>query len=143
VEWDSVPLVPVTVATYVPPIPAHESDDVSEIGLTIVELSEHDRPVLGRIESDSVTFWLNQLKPVRKTVEATLVPGGALSADGSAERPKSAVVLVLKIAIGSVSFIGYAVCPLDMLMQSGGVLWKPRQPVWKPMSVPVVFAITL
>ncbi|SRR6266480_925400 len=142
VEWDSVPLVPVTVTLYAPPVPLHERDDVSDTELTVVALSAHVRPVLGTIESDKVTFWLNPLKLVMETVEAALDPDGTVSADGSAVRPKSGVVLVLKIAIGSVSFTGFAVSPLDMLMQSGGVL-DERHWVWKPISVPVVLAITL
>jgi hypothetical protein len=117
--------------------------EVSETALTVVELKVQVGLVVGRIEVDRVTFPVNRLKLVRKTVDEALDPAATERAGGSAVSPKSGDVLVLKIAIGSTSRTGLVIGGSTMLIQSGGVLVKPWQPVWKPMSVPVVFAVTL
>jgi hypothetical protein len=83
-EWDSVPLVPVTVTVYVPADPEHERDEVWEAPRTmLVGVRVHVNPAGATVEA-SATVPVNPLSGATVIVDVAVAPASALTLVGLA-----------------------------------------------------------
>ena len=87
-EWDSAPLVPVTVTVYIPAMPEHERVDVPEpvaLGGVRVQVS----PIVGLMLDAMFTIPLKPLRAVTVIVEVPETPALTVTVVGFAEMVKS------------------------------------------------------
>lgn len=112
-----------------------------EASVTLVGLSESPGPD-GDIVAAKFTVPAKLLTLVMLTVQVADPPAVIVKLVGFAVSAKSGAVLVLKVAVCTVSGTGVAV-PLAIVTHVLGGTLVLLQPVWNPRGIPLVVPVTL
>jgi hypothetical protein len=100
VEWDKLPLAPVTVTVKVPlVVPVQDRVEVAEVvevdSVTLVGDRVHVRPVAGETVSDRPTVPANPFRAVTVIVDVPAVPTVVVTVVGLAAKLKSAAAVTV------------------------------------------------
>jgi hypothetical protein len=123
-EWDSVPLVPVTVTVYDPAVPLHESVEVPE-PVKLVGVRAQVKPVAGLMLEVKLTMLANPSSAVTVIVEGPDAPARTVALVGLAVIVKSWTV---KVAVAG--------CDKPPLVPVTVTVYTPAMPEHERVDVP-------